>query len=173
MIQKIVLIFVSVAGAVVIASAYGAIHNLITYQISPEYFTRFKFFQFGLTKIMMPEILKAMYVGVLASWWMGVFIGGVVGCELIFARPQFRARYYVLASIIILICAILGAMTFDHIVIDYTMYFLPPNVTDVASFYLVGSIHNGSYAGGFIGTIIAVLVLPILILRSGKEKADQ
>jgi uncharacterized membrane protein len=64
-------------------------------------------------------------------------------------------------------------MTFDHIAADYTMYFLPPNVTDVGSFYLVGSIHNGSYAGGFIGTIIAVVVLPILILRSGKEKADQ
>ena len=171
MIQKIVLIFVSVAGAVVIASAYGAMHNLITYQISPEYFTLFKFIQFGMSKTMMPELIKAMYVGVLASWWMGLFIGGVVGCELLFAQRQFRALYYGIATMLVLTCAILGAMIFDHLVIDHTFYFLPPGVTDAASFYLVGSIHNGSYAGGFIGTIIAILMLPILIFRS-RKKAD-
>jgi len=170
-IQKIVLIFVSVAGAVVIASAYGAIHNLITYQISPEYFTLFKFIQFGMSKTMMPELIKAMYVGVLASLWTGLFIGGVVGCELLFAQRQLRALYYCIATMLVLTCAILGAMIFDHLVIDNALYFLPPGVTDAASFYLVGSIHNGSYAGGFIGTIIAILMLPILIFRSSK-KAD-
>lgn len=120
---------------------------------------------------MMPELIRAMYVGVLASWWMGLFIGGVVGCELLFAQRQFRALYYGIATLLVLICAILGAMIFDHLVIDHTLYFLPPGVTDAASFYLVGSIHNGSYAGGFIGTIIAILMLPILIFRS-RKKAD-
>jgi hypothetical protein len=34
--------------ACLLSGAYGAIHNQVSYTVSPEYFTKFKFVQFGI-----------------------------------------------------------------------------------------------------------------------------
>src|SRR5437868_10700793 len=60
---------------IVLAGFYGVIHNQISYTVSPEYFTKFKFKQFDLTDTPLPERARASIVGFLASWWMGVPIG--------------------------------------------------------------------------------------------------
>jgi len=59
----------------------------------------------------------------------------------------------------------LGAVSFGFLVTDYSGYFLPTDIADRDAFYRVGSIHNGSYFGGAIGTAIATIVISILTRR--------
>src|SRR3954470_22538710 len=78
--------FLTFLALIVIASLaggmYGIIHDQITYTISPEYYTRFKFYQFGLVDSGMgvpnPRLAVSV-VGVMATWWMGLGLGIVLG----------------------------------------------------------------------------------------------
>src|SRR5262249_8164029 len=65
--------------AVLVAGAYGVVHNQISYTVSSEYFTKFNFRQFGLLHSVLPDRVRASEVGFLASWWMGIPIGLLVG----------------------------------------------------------------------------------------------
>jgi hypothetical protein len=69
---------------------YGSIHNQVTYTISTEYFTKFKYDQFGFY----PEWFgghrnTVAIIGFFASWWMGLITGTVLGIiGLIFPDPK-------------------------------------------------------------------------------------
>lgn len=80
--------------APILASLYGVIHDQLTYSISEEYYTKFKFVQFGLENwgigrnvgtLTAPIIqlnnprMGAAIVGVLATWWVGLIIGVFLG----------------------------------------------------------------------------------------------
>src|SRR5438105_3464978 len=65
---------ISALGAV-LAGFYGAIHDQLSYTISPEYFTKMKFIQFSYADFGWPQRVFASEVGFLASWWVGG-IGG-------------------------------------------------------------------------------------------------
>jgi hypothetical protein len=58
--------------AVLAAGLFGMIHDQISYSVSPEYFTKFKFIQVRLLVPDIPERIRAAQVGFLASWWMGI-----------------------------------------------------------------------------------------------------
>ena len=77
--KKFAVYLLVVALAIIVAGLYGMIHNQISYTVAPEYFTKFKFRQFGLTDIPLPNRVRASIVGFLASWWMGIPIGLLVG----------------------------------------------------------------------------------------------
>src|SRR6266702_6007254 len=64
---------------VILAGIYGIIHSQISNTVSPEYFTKFKFREFGFADVPLPERVRASMVGFLASWWMGIPIGLLVG----------------------------------------------------------------------------------------------
>ena len=68
-----------VAAAAVLAAAYGALHDQLSYTVAPEYFTRFKFVQFAAYGVasMTPRVGAAL-VGVLATWWVGLYAGLLV-----------------------------------------------------------------------------------------------
>lgn len=68
----------------IIGGLYGIIHDQLTYTISPEYYTKFKFYQFGLMDIGNEAIfpnprLEVSAVGFMATWWMGLPIGLILG----------------------------------------------------------------------------------------------
>jgi len=82
--------------APILGGVYGIIHDQITYTISNEYYSKFKFVQFGLSEDhwamghnigteKLPEIklrqprLGALIIGILATWWVGMIIGIVLG----------------------------------------------------------------------------------------------
>ena len=44
--------------AVLVAGLYGIAHNQISYTVAPEYFTKFKFRQFGLVDTPLPERVR-------------------------------------------------------------------------------------------------------------------
>ena len=45
--KKLGIFIISIFIAVLLAGIYGMLHDQVTYSISPEYFTVFKFEQFG------------------------------------------------------------------------------------------------------------------------------
>src|SRR5438105_15809064 len=77
--KKFAVYLLNVLLAVLGAGLYGVVHNQISYTVAPEYFTKFKFRQFGFVATPLPERVRASMVGFLASWWMGIPIGLLVG----------------------------------------------------------------------------------------------
>ena len=83
-VRKILTIFLVAAMASVIAGIYGVINDQITFSISSEYYTKFKFIQFNLAnennidKIKFPRIFVSI-VGFLATWWFGLVLGFILG----------------------------------------------------------------------------------------------
>ena len=73
-VKKLFVYIVIIVLAVFIASLYGVAHNQISYTVAPEYFTKFKFRQFGFVDTPLPERVRASMVGFLASWWMGATV---------------------------------------------------------------------------------------------------
>jgi len=69
------------------AAIYGAIHNQFSYSISTEYFTKFKFSQFGFVEYGRDTPrLTAGAIGAWASYWVGFISGVVVGLVGLFSR---------------------------------------------------------------------------------------
>ena len=156
----IMLIFL---GAIV-AGVFGSLHDQLSYTIAPEYFTRFKFVQFAWAGVAsMPPRLGAAVVGALATWWVGVYAGVILGLVAL-RRPSalemFRAtgRAFGLVALISLAIGIVG-LAIGFLVFDpareYMDWWRPMGLVSPRLFFAVGMMHNGSYLGGAIGVVIA------------------
>lgn len=157
--------------ALVLAGLYGVIHDQISYTVSPEYFTKFKFSQFGLAEMNLPDRVRAAIVGFLAAWWMGIPIGLLVGgCGLI--HPDYRQmlKFSLLAFGLVLAVTFLfglGGLGLGFVktrtinLADYQGWFIPKAVANLRRFLCVGYMHNASYLGGtlsiFLGCIFQLI----------------
>lgn len=159
-----------------IGGLYGIIHDQLTYTISPEYYTKFKFYQFGLIDIGNEAIfpnprLEVSAVGFVATWWMGLPIGlilGLVGLTIKDNKQMFRTtlKAFVLTTIIAFITGLIGLAYGKLILADTGVsWWLPNNLIDKKNFIAVGSMHNFSYLGGLTGLIAGI----IYILRQKKK----
>jgi len=145
--------------ACAIAGAYGAIHNQVSYTVSPDYFHAFKFLQFQF-----PESLRhrggASLVGWLASWWMGIAIGPLLYMTYhrrLQAAPSASQMCRGLA-ITLVVTAIVGALALGiaQLTVSHeSVHFAPQAAKDPLAFSRAGILHDGSYLGGVLGTIIA------------------
>ena len=84
LVKKIVTIILLTLAACLLAGTYGILHDQLTYTISPEYYTKFKFYQFELLDEGMPGPLPnprlwVCYIGFMATWWLGIPIGIILG----------------------------------------------------------------------------------------------
>lgn len=149
-----------------IAGLYGVLHDQFTYTISPEYFTLFKFFQFGLygwnSALHMPERVAVAIVGWRATWWTGVFIGPfLAGAGLIHkdARVMLRANFAAvgITLAVALITGLIGLLYgWAVLSVSGVDWLFPPGLVGVKQFIMVGSMHNFSYAGGMIGMFAGI-----------------
>ncbi|PHN04307.1 hypothetical protein [Flavilitoribacter nigricans] len=149
-----------------IGGLYGVLHDQITFTISPEYYTKFKFYQFGFVTAgdeWVPDHIRlyVSLVGFLATWWVGLIIGVVLALTGLFqenAKRMFRItlRAIVLTLLIAIVAGILGYLySISAHDAETIASWLPANIDDKQAFYSVGSIHNFSYLGGLIGLVIA------------------
>jgi hypothetical protein len=158
--------------AILVAGIYGILHDQLTYSISPEYFTKFKYRQFGFE----PEWFgghrqTVAAIGFLATWWAGLFIGISLGLISLFF-PDHKTMIATLKTAIrlILIAAIAtGAAGFlygkFHLTNTGVNWWLPENLSGKCAFIIVGSIHNFSYLGGCLGLLISIVYIIRLILQ--------
>lgn len=152
--------------AILVAGVYGILHDQITYSISPEYFTKFKYKQFGFE----PEWFgghraTVAVIGFLATWWMGLLIGIPLGLlSFIFPTHKIMSKGLRKAIILVLlITAMAGIAGFFYGKFYLTgkevSWWLPENLSDRDAFIIVGSIHNFSYASGLFALILALVYI--------------
>jgi hypothetical protein len=159
-------VFVMFLGAALItAGVYGALHDQISYTVSREYFTQFKFPEFGLTNGSIPERVRAAEVGWIATWWIGLLIGLLTGVAGFIQRTPAlmrRALFWSLPVIISIVLVFgLGGLLYGFIQtrsIDlhaYQGWYIPDNIVHIRRYLCAGYMHNASYLGGVLAIPVA------------------
>jgi hypothetical protein len=158
-----------------LSGLYGIIHDQISYTVSPEYFTKFKFHQFGITEINLPDRVRASMVGFLASWWMGIPIGLLVGgCGFIHSNSRRMLKVSLMAfGLVIAITLLFGLCgllygcyeTRTINLANYKGWFIPNELVDLRRFLCVGYMHNASYLGGTLSIFIACIFQVIVRIK--------
>ncbi|MEM0895836.1 MAG: hypothetical protein AAGJ79_03045 [Verrucomicrobiota bacterium] len=148
-----------------VAGCYGIVHDQITYTLSPEYFTRFKFHQFAHANFGWGDRAFAGTIGFLATWWVGLIGGWLLGRTSARKDGTLPAMKE-LAPSFCLVMAASALVAFFGFLYGTVRWAQSPDawswwrenygVEDLSAFARVGHIHNGSYVGGAIGTIIVV-----------------
>ena len=160
--------------ACLLAGLYGALHDQVSYSISPEYFSTFKFDQFEVPHHLRGRWGVAM-VGWMASWWMGVFIGIPLGTVALILpeRKAYLGHGMIACGVVMLTALAFAAVgqaerTTDE---ERGRYWVPASVTDVDAFHRVGKMHERSYQGGYTGlaTGAAYLVTAGIVLRRRRQ----
>jgi hypothetical protein len=160
---KFFLFIAIIISTALIAGMYGVLHDQITYSISPEYFTKFKYDQFGFEPSWFGGHRQTVAViGFLATWWIGVFIGIVIAIGTLFnSSPVLMFRTAIKSITIVMVTTVLtgvvgalyGAIS-NH---DTLQWYFPDDLTDKYHFIIVGWIHNFGYLGGLCGLVAAIL----------------
>ncbi|MFI1770280.1 hypothetical protein [Thalassobellus citreus] len=165
MTKKIGLLILIVIISIILASIYGLLHNHISYSISTEYFTKFKFEQFGFWDYAFEnnDKKKVAFIGILATWWFGLLIGfvnGIVGLFQPTPKTMWKSAFG--ATIRTLLIAIgfgiVGILVGKFIISNLnTNWNLPADLTDRKGFLTTETMHNFSYLGGIIGLIYGII----------------
>lgn len=140
------------------AGVFGAVHDQISYSVSNEYFTKFKFVQFHLLDSALPERIRVAIVGFLASWWMGIPLGILTGIAG-FIYPSAGQMRRGLALSLPLICAFVLLVALAGLVYgvvqtstldlsNYRGWFMPRELEFPRRFICAGYMHNSAYLGG-------------------------
>lgn len=179
--MKVVAFVALVAVAAILAATYGALHDQISFTIAPEYFTLFKFKQFALWGVAgMPPRLGVAVVGILATWWVGLFAGVIIAGAGFFHRTadamvRSTLRAYAVLAVVALATGLIGLaygwlMAGGAAAPHYADWWHPEGLTAPRQFYAAGSMHNASYLGGAFGVIIAASY-QVRAARRAKSKA--
>jgi hypothetical protein len=165
--------------AMALSGVYGSLHDQLSYTISPEYFTKYKFQQFSLTWAHDTPRLGAAVVGFIGTWWMGGLVGLVLSlCGR--CSPDFRTfiKHQIVALGIVLMVAIfiglaglaLGFMIADGDSIEHFSRWISPGVEERVAFIRVGFLHSSSYLGGIVGLMGGVVFLMNKRSQSGANR---
>jgi len=145
MAKKIGLLILIVIISIILASIYGILHNQISYSISSEYFTKFKFDQIGKWLHQVEnERIAISFVGIISTWWFGLLLGLIIG----------------------IVGILIGKFLISNL---NTNWNLPAELIDRKNFLTAGTMHNFSYFGGIVGLIYGI----IYQLKIKKASAQQ
>lgn len=147
----------------VLAGAYGALHDQVSFSISPEYFTALKFPQFWWADFDLGDRAHASVVGFLGSWWIGLIAGWAlvrVGFGESYSRSDL-ARAFTIVLGTAAACGVIGGLLglaasrgdrsgWEH-------WRLCLELRDVPAFVVVAWLHQASYVGGALGLVAAVV----------------
>jgi hypothetical protein len=173
--KKATLLIVIIIITPIIAGFYGALHDQLSYTISPEYFTKFKFEQFGLDPKLFGSVRETVaIVGFLATWWTGIFIGiglGLMGLLFTDYKTMLKmvAKSILVTLGLAMITGLVG-LVYGKVILSNAQlnWYFPDNLVDKANFIAVGSLHNFSYLGGLLGLFAGITYL---IIQKKKIKA--
>jgi hypothetical protein len=173
---KVALFPVLLVAGCLIAGLYGALHDQISYTVSPDYYYTFKFHQFEIPKDLQNRVGAAI-VGWEATWWMGLFIGvPVLLVGLVMPDAKTYLSRCLIAMGVVAVTALvtgLGALIYASCTVtesNLPFDWFPPGVVDRAAFARVGVMHNFSYLGGFLGIVTGSLYLVVERIRLGRGR---
>jgi hypothetical protein len=169
---KIALFPLLLAAACVVAGLYGAMHNQVSYTVSPDYFHALKFEQFGIPEEFRNRV-GASLVGWGASWWMGVPIGVPI---LLVALMMPGWKRYLTSSLtafaVVALTALvagLAALAWAYCTITEPSVSASRVVADPVAYARAAFMHDCSYAGGLIGIITGSLYLIVARVRMSRN----
>jgi hypothetical protein len=152
--------------SIIIAGLYGIIHDQVTYSISQEYFSKFKFRQFGIDPFLFGgERVAVGIIGFLATWWVGLLIGLTIGIIGFLYPDHFSMKRSITNAIKIIflttsLFAIIGFVRGRYYLVKRGVdWWLPDDLLNKRDFITVGSIHNYSYLGGGLGLLFAIIYM--------------
>ena len=176
--RKLGVFSISVFITIIIAGLYGILHDQVTYSISHEYFTKFKYRQFGFDQNMWGGHRQTVAaIGFLATWWMGLFISIMIGLlGLVFKDHIGMKKSIIKAIMIVFITSISFAFSGYlwgkyHLVKTGVNWWMPDNLNNKNDFIIVGSIHNFSYLGGITGLVFAIIFM-LMKIRNSRNKHE-
>lgn len=153
----------SLLGAL-IAGLYGIAHDQITYSISPEYFTNFKFKQFHWANLRLGDRTFVSCIGFLATWWVGLIIAWILVRRLLPGQQQKVACQNVLKGFFVVFSTVLlfgvGGFLYgtlrgpDADYSNWSWAFEDYQISDQWAFVRVAYVHNAGYLGGLVGLIL-------------------
>lgn len=163
---KLALVPVLFLIACLMSGVYGMVHNQISYTVAPEYFTKYKFYQFQIDD-QIPERAGAALVGWQAAWWMGIVIG-VVLIPFGLIIPGNTNYFWGMLRVFLVVTATtmlvgLAALAVAYIVVDREMagnlVAYDNHIEDDVSFMRAGTMHNFSYLGGLFGIVTGAIAI--------------
>jgi hypothetical protein len=149
-----------------LGGCYGALHNQLSFSLAPEYFSAFKFNQFDVPWAYSQPRLGAAWVGVLASWWMGLIVAAALGLVALRAHSaRLMARLLAQSFGLVMLVALAvglwglwsGVQQVTPTTIAHYRNWLAAGVTDPVAFVRVGFMHNAGYAGGVLGLVVGLV----------------
>ena len=168
MLKKLGVLIFMICAAGLAAGLYGALHNQLSYSISQEYFTKFKFDQFGIPWAFDSPRLGAAYIGFIASWWVGALICLILGgVSYSFDEPKALALALAKSFFLVIFAAffmgVLGLVCGYYFINDQTTdayaFLLKEDINEPVHFLRVGLMHNSGYLGGVMGLLIGIMYL--------------
>jgi len=166
--KKLLVLILIVGIAPLVGGIYGILNDQLTYTISPEYYTKFKFYQFGLmdsgNEAIFPNPrIEVSAVGFMATWWLGLPIGLVLGLIGLVHKDSKQMLYVTMKAILVtvtvaFVTGLVGLAYGKFYLADKGVnWWLPDNLIDMKNFIAVGSMHNFSYLGGLTGLIAGTI----------------
>lgn len=160
---RLITLLVRLPAFAVLAGIYGALHDQLSFTISPEYFTRFKYERFGFDPAWFGGHRPTVAViGFLATWWVGLLVGLFLSGTALPQPDARRMRKAIqrgaeITFVVAVVSAILGVVAGHFILTGLPDgWYMPADVTDRRAFLTVGAMHNASYLGGVLGLVIAL-----------------
>ena len=156
--MRILTLFILIVLSALIGGLYGALYDQLTFTISPEFFTKFRFGRFDLDPDM-DERMAAAVIGFLNTWKAGMVLGGILAlASWVNSDSKLMFKYTMQAFGITLLIAFVTAM------IGWSIGPLDqqPNpdaelgIIDMNAFKTVINMNNFSYAGGVIGMFVGI-----------------
>lgn len=106
--------------------------------------------------------LWVCYVGFMATWWLGLPIGIILGSISTYHDIRIMVDIALKSFLVVLSIAFLTSLyglyegyfhTSNLPKENFRRWFIPDNLVDYKSFITVGTIHNHSYLGGAFGLV--------------------
>ena len=176
MASKIGILILTIILTPILAGVYGILHDQISYSISPEYFTKSKFEQFGFVEYGFEnELATVAIIGFWATWWTGLIIGAVNGIVGLIQPTTKMMRKSIYGATIRTLGIGIGIGLIGIVVGEFIIseidgnWIIPENVKDKNDFLVVGTMHTFSYIGGLVGLIFGT----IYQVRLKKDVAQQ
>lgn len=153
-------------GGGMIGAIYGVLHDELTYALSPEYFTHFKFHQFAWANPGLPPRIFAGEIGAIAVGWVGACTGWLLARIAVPAWPLCEAIRHTITGFSIALCFAFAGGVSGFLLgwqrranpdfSNWESYVVPLGIRDPAAFVHVGYVHNAGYIGGLFGLIAAI-----------------
>jgi hypothetical protein len=160
--------------APMMAALYGFIHDQITFSISEEFFTKFRFAHYDFPHAWHPRARAGM-IGIINAWKTGIPFGIILtAVGRIHANTHKLLFYTFYTYLLTFFMSFAFAIIAEYVpvstdVVNFRQT-LPENITDPIAFQRVVQINNFGYVGGIVGMLMGI-GLHILLYKKDKNKA--